>query len=71
LVAWDCWFLRITGYIGNTERKPLLLKDLAQGGRAKFDVSAYATTTYDKLLIDLLYLNKSKYRANQEKVFLA
>jgi hypothetical protein len=47
----------------------LLLKDLAQGGPAKFDVSAYATTTYDKLLLDLLYLNKSKYHAKLEKVF--
>ena len=28
-------------------RKPLLPKDLAQGGRAAFDVSAYAITTYD------------------------
>jgi hypothetical protein len=47
----------------------LLLKDLAQGGRAGLVVSAYAATTYDKFLTNLTHLNKSKYRAKKEKDF--
>ena len=43
--------------IPTTRRKPLLLKDLRRVFGAKFDVSAYAATTYEEFFLNPSYLS--------------